>query len=91
MLAVVAGSACVAPYSLDGAWYRAEILSTGDKGEGSDRAGIRFIDYGSFEFVPRSKYEILHLYFLVFFCGFYMQYDIAICAAKTTPFAYLHI
>jgi hypothetical protein len=45
--------ACIAPYSADGCFYRGEIVSvkSGDRGQ-SVEAGVRFVDYGSFENIP---------------------------------------
>ena len=52
------GSACVAQYGVDGCFYRGEIVSldcTGGDGDDGVRAGVRFVDYGSFEFVPQHR------------------------------------
>ena len=53
----------MAKYSVDGRFYRAEIISVinidtdtdTDTDTGDARAGVRFTDYGSFEYVPRSR------------------------------------
>jgi len=51
------GTACVAQYSVDGRYYRAEIvcLDCSDNDVGGARAGLRFVDYGSFEYVPHDN------------------------------------
>jgi len=50
------GSACVAQYSVDGRYYRAEIVCLDSDGDvGDTRAGVRFVDYGSFEYVPYDR------------------------------------
>jgi len=46
----------VAQYSVDSRFYRGEIICLdSDSDDVSARAGVRFVDYGSFEFVPRDR------------------------------------
>jgi len=46
----------VAQYSVDQRFYRAEIVSLDSDSDDADvKAGVRFVDYGSFEYVPRDR------------------------------------
>lgn len=51
------GSVCVAQYSIDSCFYRAEIISLDSDNDDDDNAtaAVRFVDYGSFERVPRHR------------------------------------
>jgi len=51
---LLSGAACVAQYSVDNRFYRAEIISL-DSDDASATASVRFVDYGSFEHVPRHR------------------------------------
>lgn len=44
----------MAQYSVDNRFYRAEIISL-DSDDASATASVRFVDYGSFEHVPRHR------------------------------------
>ena len=53
----VSGTPCVCEFSHDESYYRAEVISI-HHSSGSGHvplAGIRFVDYGSFEYVPTDK------------------------------------
>jgi len=56
---VISGTACLALYS-DNRWYRAEIIeityATGNNND-DDLIAVRFVDYGSFEFVDYTRYR----------------------------------
>ena len=54
---VLSGAACLALYS-DDRWYRAEIIDIayGDENNGGDLIAVRYVDYGSFEFLDYSRY-----------------------------------
>jgi len=50
------GSLCIAQFSVDNSWYRAEIL---DIDHQNKTALVQYIDYGNKEVVPESKIRIL--------------------------------
>lgn len=54
----------MAMYSADGNWYRAEIIDVeyASKPDELDMASIRFVDYGSFETVTRTRFVIRAMY-----------------------------
>ena len=46
----------MAQYSVDKCFYRAEIVCLDSDSDDADaKAGVRFVDYGSFEYVPRHR------------------------------------
>ena len=46
----------MAQYSVDDRFYRAEIICLkSDSDDVNARAGVRFVDYGTFEYVPRDR------------------------------------
>jgi len=53
---------------VDSRFYRAEIISldSGDIDDANATASVRFVDYGSFEHVPRHRFD--KLTYLVSFC-----------------------
>lgn len=51
---LVPGTPCVARYSADDCWYRAEIICTAEV-RGCMEVGLRFIDYGSSDFVSVDR------------------------------------
>ena len=49
----------MAQYSVDNRFYRAEIICLdSDSDDISIKAGVRFVDYGSFEYVPHDRYDL---------------------------------
>ena len=56
MMMLCLGTACVAQYSVDSQFYRGEIVCLDSNSDDiSVRAGVRFVDYGSFEYVTRDR------------------------------------
>ena len=53
-LAHFLGAPCVAQYTNDGLWYRAEIIDI-IIGSGEDKIAVRFVDYGNFDYVSRTR------------------------------------
>lgn len=49
--AIHSGTACVAQYSSDKCWYRAEIIEV----KGETEVGVRFVDYGSSDFLSAEN------------------------------------
>ncbi|XP_074656038.1 tudor domain-containing protein 7B-like [Tubulanus polymorphus] len=52
---LVKGTYCVAQYSMDQQWYRAQILSTRTSAKFEPEAEVLFIDYGNTEYRPKDK------------------------------------
>ena len=53
---VCLGTACVAQYSVDSQFYRGEIICLDSNSDDVNvTAGVRFVDYGSFEYVSRDR------------------------------------
>lgn len=49
--AILSGTACIAQYSSDKCWYRAEIIEV----RGETEVGVRFVDYGSSDFLSAQN------------------------------------
>lgn len=56
---VTMGTIVAAQYSVDGSWYRAEVLSVSD-----DSVSVLFVDYGNSEFVTMDKIQPINDQFL---------------------------
>ena len=56
LMMVCLGTACVAQYSVDSQFYRGEIICLDSNSDNVNvTAGVRFVDYGSFEYVSRDR------------------------------------